>query len=226
MNRVEARAAAREAAPMESGSRSWTRGVAGIVLIAAWAAALAACASTTPGPAPAPTRSSAAADDGSAACADHGGTVQSRQPTFGTNNDPSSWVPLGDPVDVCRFQTLGDSDDSRIYVDLVSISSTRPTLAALAYLARTPLPEDATGNPANALCTSLGGAVDYGSGADGGGLVNQEDPDDVVFAPCVFADGSFIEEWGIAYYSNGTVRGIDLSKVFAFDQSDLPSIAF
>lgn len=208
--------------------RTGPRVLSAALLAAALATTLAACADTGPGPTPAPrpASSSAAADAGSAACAEHGGTVQSRQPTFGTNNDPSSWVPLGDAVDVCRFQTLGDSDDSRIYVDLVTISSTRPTLAALAYLARTPLPEDATGNPANALCTSLGGAVDYGQGADGGGLVNEDDPDDVVFAPCVFADGSFIEEWGIAYYSNGTVRGIDLAKVFAFDQSKLPAITF
>ena len=32
-----------------------------------------------------------------------------------------------------------------------------------------------------------------------------------------------IDEWGIAYYSNGTVRGIDLSKVFRFDVATAPN---
>lgn len=157
-------------------------------------------------------------------CLDKGGEVQTRQPTFGTNNDEASWVELGEPIQVCRFQTLDDDAKSRIYVDLVTLSSPKPTLAALAYLAKAPMPDDVTGNPATALCTSLGGASSYGAGANGGGLVTKDDPDDVVFTPCVFADQSFIEEWGIAYYSDGTVRGIDLATVFNFDPSDIPSV--
>ena len=81
-----------------------------------------------------------------------------------------------------------------------------------------------TGNPASQLCVQLGGAVSYGPGPSGGGLVNTDDPDDVVFAPCYFADGSFIDEWGIAYYAGDVVRGIDLTTVFAFDPSNLPPV--
>lgn len=58
------------------------------------------------------------------------------------------------------------------------------------------------------------------------GLVDPQDPDDDVVGACVFADGSFIDEWGIAYHAFGDVRGKDLAEVFRFDQDDLPDIAF
>jgi hypothetical protein len=41
---------------------------------------------------------------------------------------------------------------------------------------------------------------------------------------CVFPDGSAIDAWGITYYSDGTVRGIDLTEVFRFDQDEVPDI--
>ncbi len=177
-------------------------------------------------PAPSGSATPSAAFDTAAAeayCTGHGGQLQERQPTFNTNADQSEWVAIGAPVVVCRFQST-DSDRSRIYVDLVTLYDTDPTLAALAYLSKTPIPSGATGNPATALCTALGGASTFGPGADGGGLVNTHDPDDVVFAPCTFADESFIEEWGIAYYAGGTVRGTDLTKLFRFDESKLPAV--
>ncbi len=154
-------------------------------------------------------------------CLSKGGEVQTRQPTWGTNNAEADWVKLGDPVTVCRFQA---SDGSRIYADLITIYAEQPTLAALAYLSKTAMPDADGANPASALCVKLGGAIAWGGGVSGGGLVNTDDSDDVVFAPCTFADGSFIDEWGIAYYSGGTVRGIDLTTVFQFDQSDLPHV--
>lgn len=196
---------------------------AALILTACTAPAPSPTASPTTSPSPTSTADSSAA---AAYCVEKGGTVQSRQPTYGTNNDESQWVAFGEPVDVCRFQTLGDQDDSRIYIDLESLYSPNPTLAALAYLAKTPIPEDAQGNPATALCTAIGGAVNYGTGANGGGLVNTDDPIDVVFAPCVFADGSFIEEWGIAYYANDTVRGADLAPLFRFDAATAPAVSF
>lgn len=196
-----------------------------MALLAVGAVMLAGCAAPQVPPASSGTPTAPPASPGAAACEQHGGTVQERQPTFGTNNDESTWVLLGDPVEVCRFQTVDDDAKSRIYVDLVSISSSNPTLAALAYLAKKPLPDTTGGaNPASAGCAALGGTTAFGAGVSGGGLVNKDDPDDVVFSPCTFADGSFIEEWGIAYYSAGTVRGIDLATVFAFDQSDLPNV--
>ena len=188
--------------------------------------ALAGCAAA-PAPAPQPTSTSTSTSgtsDAEAYCVEKGGAVQTRQPTFGTNDAESAWVPMGEPVAMCRFQTLGDDDNSRIYVDLVTLTSTTPTLASLAYLAKRQLPEDAQGNPATALCTNLGGSSTYGGGAGGGGMVNVDDPDDVVVAACVFPDRSFIDEWGIAYYGGDVVRGIDLATVFRFDQANLPPV--
>lgn len=188
--------------------------------------ALGGC-STAPSPAPQPTSTGASTSrtsEAEAYCVEKGGEVQTRQPTFGTNDDESAWVAMGEPVSMCRFQTLKDDDNSRIYVDLVTLASTTPTIAALAYLAKRELPEGATGNPATALCTNLGGSSTYGGGAGGGGMVNVDDPDDVVVAACVFPDRSFIDEWGIAYYGGDVVRGIDLSTVFRFDQERLPRV--
>ena len=211
-------------------------GVLRIVVAAGLALVLSACASTPTGSdtspaastvAPsvsAPTSASAGTSPAEQYCVAEGGEVQSRQPTFGTNGPESSWVSLGDVVPVCRFQAA-DADSSRIYVDLVTLYSEQPTLAALAYLAKKPLPAAGGANPAAVGCTALGGTTSYGtSSAAGGGLVATDDPDDVVVTACTFADGSFIDEWGIAYYSDGTVRGKDLADVFRFDTKNLPPV--
>ena len=158
-------------------------------------------------------------------CVEKGGTVQERQPMYGTNNARESWVPLGEPVEVCQFRTT-DPSASQISLDLVTLYSTQPTLAALAYLAKAPVPSDGSVNPAYLLCVSLGGGSAYGTGAAGGGLYldgAKEGELDVV-APCAFADGSMIDDWGIAYYSNGTIRGKDLSTVFRFDVNAVPRV--
>ena len=167
-----------------------------------------------------PTNSAAAAH-----CRDTGGTVQVRQPTFGTNNDVSTWVDLGDPIEVCRYQMGEGQTSTRIYADLVTLYSSKPTLAALAYLAKKPLPSQGSGaNPASLACTALGGTDQFGSSLNGGGLVDKSDADDPVFSPCTFADQSFIEEFGITYYADNVIRGKDLKTVFRFDPNNLPPV--
>jgi hypothetical protein len=52
--------------------------------------------------------------------------------------------------------------------------------------------------------------------------VNLDDPVFTVVNLCVFPDGSAIDEWGIAYYTDGTPRGADLSELFRFDIADVP----
>lgn len=192
-------------------------------------AGLAGCAGADPGPGPTPTDD--AVFDVAAAkahCEESGGAVQQRQPMSGTNaSDSDAWTPLGEPVEVCRFQTLDEEYKSRIYADLATVWSEKPTLAALAYLTSPPPADSVDGaSPASALCIADGGAISYGSGMSGGGLVNLQVPDDDVFGACVFADGSFIDEWGIAYGAAGEVRGKDLTEVFRFDQENLPDITF
>lgn len=212
---------------------SWRRvaGLAGLCL--AFTMITTACASGGTAPAASPSAAPAASASATpggfdvaaaeAYCTKSGGTVQSRQPSYGTNGDPASWVKLGAPVNLCRFQAKDDAK-SRIFVDLVSLYSQQPTLAALAYLSKTPLEQSKGGaNPAAVLCTKLGGASDYGTGSNGG-LVDTTDHEDITIAPCVFADQSFIDEWGIAYFSSSTIRGKDLSTVFRFDQTALPEV--
>lgn len=174
----------------------------------------------------APSAITAAVGDEADHCESAGGAVQLRQPMYGTNNDPSTWIALGDPVAVCRF-AADDEAQSKIHVDLVTLGSAQPTLAALAYLARAPRPVTTDGaNPATALCIELGGTSAFGAGLAGGGLVLSDAPDGEieVVVPCTFADGSFIDDWGIAYYADGTVRGTDLADAFRFEQTALPPV--
>lgn len=128
---------------------------------------------------------------------------------------------------MCRFQA-DDEAHSRIYVDLTTLSSPVPTLAALAYLSKVPMPTSSGGaNPATGYCSKeLGGSSTFGAvGASGGGWVAKADPDDIVVALCVFPDLSFIDEWGLAYHSDGSIRGTDLATVMAYQpDGQLPPV--
>jgi hypothetical protein len=169
---------------------------------------------------------SASAADGEAArhCTETGGTVETRQPYWNTNDDQSAWVQLPGSMDLCWYQTLDDEDQSRIYVDLGTIYSETPTLAAAAYLAKVPLGRG-QGNPAEADCLNqLYGSAYFGNTAVGGGWVNLDDPVFTVVNLCVFPDRSAIDAWGITYYSGGVVRGIDLAEVFRFDPDEVPDM--
>lgn len=159
-------------------------------------------------------------------CQSKGGEVQERSAYWGTNGDQASWLALAGSAAMCRFQA-DDEAMSRIYVDLTTLTSTEPTLAALAYLSKVPMPGSTGGaNPATGYCSKeLGGSSTFGAvGASGGGWVATEDPDDVVVSLCVFPDLSFIDEWGLAYHSDGSVRGIDLATVMTYQPSSLPPV--
>ena len=160
-------------------------------------------------------------------CQQSGGQVQTRTPSWNTNSDQAQWLALGGSSAMCRFQA-DDEAKSRIYVDLTTLSSTEPTLAGLAYLSKVPMPSaSGGGNPATAYCsTELNGSSSFGgAGASGGGWVNQTDPDDIVVSLCVFPDGSFIDEWGLAYHSAGDIRGKDLATVMKYEPSgSLPPV--
>lgn len=168
----------------------------------------------------------AAHDDGLQAARDYctsvGGEVQVREATWNTNSDVSQWVDLGRSMELCRFKA-DDEAGSRIYVDLLTLYTETPTLASAAYLAAPPMRDDLPpGNPATWYCADLAGSAQYGSGAGGGGWVAMDDPDDVVVGLCVFPDGSAIDEWGLAYHSDGTIRGADLEALFRADVAAFP----
>ena len=159
-------------------------------------------------------------------CEEKTGTVQVREAMFGTNDDTdrSGWVDLGRSIELCRFT---DEDGNSILVDTLTLASTGPTLASVAYLSKVKMPEydPNKGNPATAYCQALSGSSAYGPGASGGGWVDVSDKDSPVVAMCVFPDGSMIDEWGLAYHSDGTIRGIDLAQQFVYQPTDgLPPI--
>jgi putative hemolysin len=172
-------------------------------------------------------------------CEEKGGQVQERRAAWNTNADPSAWLMLAGDIEFCRFQTLGTADDSRIYVDLRTLTAHGPTLASVAYLSKVPVdtgtkptkhkgtapPSVGMANPATLYCTSLGGSSSFGGGAAGGGWVNLDDPIDKVVAMCVFPDGSMIDEWGLTYHAGDAVRGADLAPLFDYQPgAELPPI--
>lgn len=161
----------------------------------------------------------------SAYCVEKGGQVVTRTPVLGANLDPSQQIALGNATDFCDFHASG-GDTSRISLSLETLYSEEPTLAALAYLTKPPLPKDTGGaNPSAIYCVQLGGAYDFGTTMAGGGWAAVDPAADQNIANyCVFADGSMIDAWGIAYHANDIVRGVDLTPILRYQASDYPKV--
>jgi putative hemolysin len=188
---------------------------------------LAACGSDDGGSASSATDAGSAGSSTAAGeyCTSSGGEVQTAHPYWNTNADQSDWLALAGSVELCRF-TSDDSDpqaQTRIYVDLNTLYSEQPTLAGVAYLSKVPAtpPAQPGANPASSNCTALGASSQFGAGA--GGWTTEDDPQTVV-SLCVFPDLSFIDEFGIFYYSDGTVRGADLAEIMRYQPTQLPPI--
>ncbi|MGA7730017.1 MAG: hypothetical protein WCD37_01965 [Chloroflexia bacterium] len=177
-------------------------------------------------------------------CKDKGGTVRVRYPVYGTNNPQSQWIRLGNDKTLCEFSMQGsgggtdltsiqvtptpasgsDANVTRIMVDVNTLYSDKPTLAATAYLAKIPLKQSGGANPAAVQCNRLGGTDQFGpNSAAGGGWVSDDADTFQVISMCLFADDSMIEEWGIAYYSAGIIRGADLKPLFRWQPTTLPN---
>ncbi len=212
------------------------RGIRGHLLIVAMAVAassVAACGNSASGSATAPggaatpgAASSAGAGASDAAsrayCTDKGGMLVDRAAIWNTNADPAAQLPLAGRRTFCEFESGQGDQTTRISVDLVSLSSAQPTLAAVAYLSKVGpvVPPDPNQNPAIYNCnTGLGGAAAFGNTAAGGGWVDATQPVFKVMIMCVFADGSAIDAFGIFYHANGTVRGADLAPLFRYQPS-------
>ncbi len=173
---------------------------------------------------PAPQRMSAAAaasiqvpntvspDESKAAayCKQTGGQVEVRVPVYGSNG-PSTLQLSGQR----RFCQYTSTDTSRIHILLLTLYTTKPTLAALAYILAPPL-GTCNGNPASCYCSYLGGSDQFGgtTGAGGGWFKNKSI--DQTLEACIFPDMSSIDSWGLAYHSDGIVRGIDLTTVMRY----------
>jgi len=147
-------------------------------------------------------------------CTVNGGVVETRYPFYGTNADDP--LRLSGSLDVCTFTA---DDDSRIIVSLETIYTEQPTLAALAYRAKTPIEDGGapSANPSSLYCTQIGGTDSFGGvNASGGGWALEDGSD--VISLCVFPDLSVIDSWGITYYSDGSIRGADLNNLLRFTQ--------
>jgi hypothetical protein len=203
------------------------RGIRGYLLIAAMAVAastVTGCgigATGSAGASGAAAGAGAGTGDGAsrAYCNGKGGMLVDRVATWNTNADPAAQLPLAGHQTFCEFESGHGDQTTRISVDLVTLSSAQPTIAAVAYLSKIGpvVPPDPSRNPAIYNCnTGLGGAAAFGNTASGGGWLDARQPVFKVMIMCVFADGSAIDAFGIFYYANGTVRGGDLAPLFRY----------
>jgi hypothetical protein len=140
-------------------------------------------------------------------CAKNGGSVETRYPFYDTNS-PNP-LQLEGSMAICTFRA---SDQSRISVDLDTLYTDQPTLAALAYLTMSPtegvtVPRD--------YCSKLGGSDRFGRVTDVGGGWGLRGAADIV-ALCVFPDLSAIDSQSLTDHASGFIRGKDLTPLLGY----------
>lgn len=152
-----------------------------------------------------------AQDAAGAYCKQTGGDVELRRPVYGSNS--SELLFLAGEKSFCQYTSK--KDGSRIHILLETLYTTKPSLAALAYILK-PALGSCNGNPASCYCSLLGGSDQFGgtSGA-GGGWYNKNAIDQTLEA-CIFPDMSSIDSWGLTYHAEGIIRGINLQKVMRY----------
>jgi|HubBroStandDraft_2_1064218.scaffolds.fasta_scaffold284362_1 hypothetical protein len=145
-------------------------------------------------------------------CKQTGGQVEVRSAVYGTNDsDP---LQLAGVKSFCQY-TANTSGGSRIHILLSTLYSTKPTLAALAYIFK-PAIGSCNGNPASCYCSLLGGSDQFGGTTGAGGGWYKKNTIDQVLEACVFPDMSSIDSWGLTYHAAGIIRGIDLTTVMRY----------
>ncbi len=152
-----------------------------------------------------------AQDAAGAYCKQTGGDVELRRPVYGSNS--SELLFLAGEKSFCQYTSK--KDGSRIHILLETLYTTKPSLAALAYILK-PALGSCNGNPASCYCSLLGGSDQFGgtSGA-GGGWYNKNAIDQTLEA-CIFPDMSSIDSCGLTYHAEGLIRGINLLKVMRY----------
>jgi putative hemolysin len=152
--------------------------------------------------------SSAAA---AAYCTQTHGEVEIRRPVYGSNG--SKLLFLAGKRSFCQYTSK--KDGSRIHILLTTLYTTKPSLAALAYILAPPT-GSCQGNPASCYCTLLGGSDQFGGTSGAGGGWYEKKGVDQTLETCIFPDMSSIDSWGLTYHANGIVRGINLEKVMRY----------
>ncbi len=152
------------------------------------------------------------ADAGAAAyCRQTNGAVEVRRAVYGSNGP--SLLFLAGIKSFCQYTSK--KDGSRIHILLSTLYTTKPTLAAIAYYLKPPL-GSCGGNPASCYCSQLGASDQFGGTYGAGGGWYKKKSIDQTLEACIFPDMSSIDSWGLAYHSNGIIRGIDLTKVMRY----------
>ena len=187
-----------------------------LTIVAIAATALAGCGGIANASPPASAgiaalQTARAQDAAGAYCKQTGGDVELRRPVYGSNS--SNLLFLAGERRFCQYTSK--KDGSRIHILLETLYTTKPSLAALAYILK-PAPGTCNGNPASCYCSLLGGSDQFGgiSGA-GGGWYNKNAIDQTLEA-CIFPDMSSIDSWGLTYHAEGIIRGINLQKVMRY----------
>ena len=148
-------------------------------------------------------------------CVKKGGEVDVRVPYYNTNDIPQNWLRLSGSRRFCKFTSK--KDGSRIHVLLSTLYTQQPSLAALAYYAKTKYVGGCNGNPASCYCTQLGGTDLFGGiNLNGGGWVQLSDPVDTILEACIFPDMSSIDAWGLTYHQASIIRGRNLKGVLRY----------
>ena len=149
--------------------------------------------------------------DAAAYCVKKGGVVQTRLPAYDTNG--GNPLILAGERQFCQFSSQKAAYEINVLVK--TLATRQPSIAALAYYAQVQM-GSCNGNPASCYCTLLGGSDLFGgtSGAGGGWVLNTDYND--VLEACIFPDLSSIDSWGLAYHSEGIIRGKDLAKVLRY----------
>lgn len=145
-------------------------------------------------------------------CRQTHGEVEVRHAVYGTNG--SQLLFLAGVKSFCQYTRK--KDGSRIHILLGTLYTTKPTLAALAYILKPPVSGSCQGNPASCYCSYLGGSDQFGGTTGAGGGWYKKNAIDQTLEACVFPDMSSIDSWGLAYHANGIIRGIDLEKVMRY----------
>ncbi len=177
-----------------------------------------------------------AADESNAEeyCASQGGAVVALKPYLNAGSD--NQMELGGSLQVCQFTQQDGDNITQTVVDLTTLNSEKPTLAALAYIAAVPSSNSgaAGSNPAASYCPDdLGGTEQFGTSGSGAWMgdldpgmeAGDAQPLSDVINLCVFADRSAIDDFGLLYHSAGETRGIDLTTVMRYQaDQDTPAI--
>jgi hypothetical protein len=144
-------------------------------------------------------------------CKQTHGKVEVRYPVYGTNG--SNPLRLAGVRTFCQYTSK--KDGSRIHILLETLYSTKPSLAALAYILKPPS-GSCQGNPASCYCSLLGGSDQFGGTSGNGGGWFKKNSIDQTLEACIFPDMSSIDSWGLTYHTNGIIRGINLQKVMRY----------